>query len=220
MSYEIKGILFDLDGVLVDTAKYHYQAWSALAASLGFSFTEEDNERLKGVSRRASLEILLSIGNVSLSEEEMEEAMTRKNKEYVDLISKTTPDEILPGALELLMELKEAGIKTALGSASKNAPLILDRTGLINHLDAVVDGNRTTKAKPDPEVFLLGASDLGLEPAECVVFEDAAAGVEAGNKGGMRTVGIGSPEQLGAADVVYPDLDGVSWSMFRKALEA
>ncbi len=219
MSKEIKGILFDLDGVLVDTAKYHFQAWSALAASLGFSFSEEDNERLKGVSRRASLEILLSIGNITMTEEEMEEAMVRKNSEYVELIGKTTPDEILPGALELLKELKEAGIKTALGSASKNAPLILNNTGLIDHLDAVVDGNRTSKAKPDPEVFLLGASDLGLEPEECVVFEDAAAGVEAGIKGGMRTVGIGSPEQLGAADVVYPGLEGVSWSMIRKALE-
>lgn len=218
MRKEIKGILFDLDGVLVDTAKYHYQAWGALAASLGFSFSEEDNERLKGVSRRASLEILLSIGNVSLTEEEMEEAMARKNEEYVKLISKTTPDEILPGALELLKELREAGIKTALGSASRNAPLILDNTGLIDLLDAVVDGNRTSKAKPDPEVFLLGASDLGLEPAECAVFEDAAAGVEAGIKGGMRTVGIGSPEQLGAADVVYPDLDGVTWVMIKKAL--
>jgi len=219
MEQNIRGVLFDLDGVLVDTAKYHYQAWSQLAESHGFSFTEEDNERLKGVSRLASLEILLSIGNVSLTDKEKEEAMAVKNANYVNMISKMTPDGILPGALELLIELKKAGIKTALGSASKNAPIILEKTGLNNYLDAVVDGNRTSRAKPDPEVFLLGASDLGLKPEECVVFEDAAAGIEAGIAGGMLTVGIGHKDQLGEADALFPNLEGVSWRMIQESLK-
>lgn len=220
MNQKIRGVLFDLDGVLVDTAKYHYQAWSKLAESLGFSFTEEQNERLKGVSRQACMEILLSIGNVSLSEDEYKEAMASKNDNYVEMISHMSPEGILPGALELLKELKAAGIKTALGSASKNAPIILEKTGLKVYLDAVVDGNRTTKAKPDPEVFLLGASDLGLKPEECIVFEDAAAGIEAGNAGGMLTVGIGHMDQLGAADALFPDLQGVSWKMILESLAA
>ena len=220
MDQKIRGVLFDLDGVLVDTAKYHYQAWSKLAASLGFSFSEEDNERLKGVSRGACMEILLSIGNVSLTEKEKEEAMAGKNADYVDMISQMSPRGILPGALELLKELQRAGIKTALGSASKNAPIILEKTGLKDYLDAVVDGNRTTKAKPNPEVFLLGASDLSLKPEECVVFEDAAAGIEAGKAGGMLTVGIGQENQLGAADALFPDLDGISWQMIMDSLEA
>jgi len=214
----IKGVLFDLDGVLVDTAKYHYQAWSRLAESLGFTFTLEDNERLKGVSRRASLEILLQIGNVSLSEEEMENAMEQKNRNYVDMISRMTPDGILPGALELLKELREAGIRTALGSASRNSPLILEKTGLSLWLDAVVDGNRTSRAKPDPEVFLLGASDLNLSPGECLVFEDAEAGIEAARRGGMRSVGIGHPDQLGEADLVFPSLEGVTWALLSEKL--
>jgi len=218
MSDIINGVIFDLDGVLVDTAKYHYLAWSQLAESLGFSFTLEDNERLKGVSRRASLEILLKIGNVSLSEKEIEEAMEKKNRNYVDMISLMTPDGILPGALDLLKELKKAGIRTALGSASKNSPLILEKTGLIQWLDAVVDGNRTSRAKPDPEVFLLGASDLNLEPGECLVFEDAAAGIEAARKGGMKSVGIGHSDQLGQADLLFPSLEGVTWALISEKL--
>ncbi|MBF9016925.1 MULTISPECIES: beta-phosphoglucomutase [unclassified Oceanispirochaeta] len=220
MDQKIRGVLFDLDGVLVDTAKYHYQAWSKLAESLGFSFSEEDNERLKGVSRAACLEILLTIGNVSLTEKEKEEAMAGKNANYVDMISHMSPRGILPGVLELLKELQEAGIKTALGSASRNAPIILEKTGLKDYLDAVVDGNRTTQAKPNPEVFLLGASDLNLKPEECVVFEDAAAGIEAGIAGGMLTVGIGHKDQLGAADALFPDLNGISWQMIKDSLEA
>ena len=218
MRREIAGAIFDLDGVLVDTAKYHYQAWGRLAEEFGFSFSLDDNERLKGVSRRASLEILLSIGNVTLSEEEMAAAMERKNTWYVELISQMTPEGILPGALDLLKELKAAGIKTALGSASKNAPIILERTGLAEYLDAVVDGNRTTQAKPDPEVFLLGAKDLQLPPPECVVFEDAAAGVEAAINAGMRAVGVGSHEQLGAADIIVPSLEGIRWETLSRQL--
>ncbi|QEN06609.1 beta-phosphoglucomutase [Oceanispirochaeta crateris] len=218
MSHNIKGIIFDLDGVLVDTARYHFQAWRQLAESLGFSFTEEENERLKGVSRRASLEILLSMGKLTLSEDEKESAMASKNKNYVEMIGKMTPEGILPGALDLLKELKQSGIKTALGSASKNAPLILERTGLARYLDAVVDGNRTSRAKPDPEVFLLGAGDLKLEPGECLVFEDAAAGIEAAQNAGMKTAGIGRKNQLNRADILFPNLQGVTWSVLSKKL--
>lgn len=130
-----------------------------------------------------------------------------------------TPEGILPGALALLEEMRALGVKTALGSASKNAPIILERTGLAEHLDAVVDGNRTSKAKPDPEVFLLGAQDLKIPPPECVVFEDAAAGIEAGINAGMRTIGVGSHEQLGAADMVIPSLEGIEWKTLRLQLQ-
>lgn len=215
----IDGVIFDLDGVLVDTARFHFQAWQRLAESLGFSFSLKDNERLKGVSRRASLEILLSLGDVKLSEDEIQEAMEKKNRWYVELIDQMTPEGILPGALDLLLELREAGIKTALGSASKNAPHILERTGLADYLDAVVDGNRTSRAKPDPEVFLLAAKDLNLSPLNCVVFEDAAAGIEAAINAGMRTVGVGNPAQLKAANLVIPSLEEIEWKTIRLQLE-
>ncbi len=216
----IDGVIFDLDGVLVDTARFHFQAWQRLAESLGFTFTLQDNERLKGVSRRASLEILLSLGGVNLSEDEIQEAMENKNRWYVELIDQMTPQGILPGALDLLEELKQAGIKTALGSASKNAPHILKRTGLADYLDAVVDGNRTSKAKPDPEVFLLAAQDLRLSPLNCVVFEDAAAGIQAAINAGMRTVGVGNSAQLKAANLVIPSLEEIEWKTIRLQLES
>lgn len=219
MVRHIDGVIFDLDGVLVDTARFHFQAWQRLAESLGITFTLKDNERLKGVSRRASLEILLSLGDVHLSEDEIEKAMEKKNRWYVELIGQMTSEGILPGALDLLLELNMAGIKTALGSASKNAPLILERTGLAEHLDAVVDGNRTSRAKPDPEVFLLAAKDLNLSPLNCVVFEDAAAGIEAAINAGMRTVGVGNPAQLKAANLVIPSLEEIEWKTLRLQLE-
>lgn len=202
----IHACLFDLDGVLVDTAKYHFIAWKQLAEELGFTFTEEDNERLKGVSRMASLDILLEIGGVTLDEETKLELASKKNAWYVDYITKMDASEILPGALELVKELKAEGIKVALGSASKNAMLILNNTGLTPYFDAIIDGTKTASAKPDPEVFLLGAQELGASPAECVVFEDAEAGVEAAIRAGMRSVGIGSPQTLGRANLVVPSL--------------
>ncbi|MFA9390790.1 MAG: beta-phosphoglucomutase [Prolixibacteraceae bacterium] len=201
---KLKACLFDLDGVIVDTAKYHYIAWKELAAQLGFEFTEENNERLKGVSRMTSLEILLEIGGVSLSNEQKAELADQKNQRYVSYIEKMTPDEILPGVLEFLTDLKKAGIKTAIGSASKNAPLILERLKLGPYFDAIIDGNKVSKAKPDPEVFLKGAEALGIDPSECIVFEDAAAGVEAALNGGMKCVGIGLAENLKNAHIVVP----------------
>lgn len=204
---EIKGCLFDLDGVIVDTAKYHYIAWRQLAQKLGFDFTEKDNERLKGVSRMASLEILLEVGGIKGKSEEEKQAMAaEKNANYVDLISKMTPEEVLPGATDFLKELRKNGIKISLGSASKNAMTILTRLGLVELFDAIIDGTKVSKAKPDPEVFLKGAEALGLKPEECVVFEDAAAGLEAAINGGMRCVGIGSPDVLHRANMVVNGL--------------
>ncbi|KKO52317.1 beta-phosphoglucomutase [Paenibacillus sp. DMB20] len=202
----IKACLFDLDGVLVDTAKYHFIAWKRLAEELGFAFTVEDNERLKGVSRMASLDILLELGGLEMSEDAKLQLAEKKNAWYVEYITRMDSSEILPGVLKLLEELKNEGIRVALGSASKNAMTILDNTGLTPYFDAIIDGTKTASAKPDPEVFLLGARELGAVPAECVVFEDAEAGIEAANRAGMRCVGIGSPEQLGRANLVVPSL--------------
>lgn len=202
----IKAALFDLDGVLVDTAKYHYLAWKRLANELGFEFTESDNERLKGVSRMRSLEILLEIGNVDFDEKTKIELATKKNEWYVAYITKLEKNEILPGARECLELLRSLGIKTALGSASKNALIILERLDIIGLLDGIVDGNSTTRAKPDPEVFLLGAKLFDLDPAECVVFEDAQAGVEAAIAGGMACIGIGEAGALKNANLVIPSL--------------
>ena len=204
----MKALIFDLDGVLVDSAKYHYLAWKALADKLGFEFTEKDNERLKGVSRMKSLEILLEIGGVIMSDDMKEKAATEKNELYRSYIAKMTPDEILPGVEDFLKEVKAAGIKTAIGSASKNTPLILERTGLAKYFDAVADGTMVSKAKPDPAVFLKGAELLGVELSECIVFEDAEAGVEAAHNAGMKAVGIGSPATLGKAEMVIPNFVG------------
>jgi len=205
----IKGFLFDLDGVIVDTAKYHFLAWKRLATELDINFTLEDNELLKGVSRMASLDIILGLGNLELDESKKVELATRKNDWYVEYITKMAADEILPGALEFLKTAKNQGIKIALGSASKNAGTILDRLAITPLFDAIISGNEVSKAKPDPEVFLLGAKSLGIKPAECIVFEDAQAGVEAARNAGMRCVGIGQPEILGKADLVVDGLHAI-----------
>lgn len=206
MLQNVKGALFDLDGVIVDTAKYHYLAWKRLAQELGFDFTEEDNERLKGVSRMRSLEILLEIGGLNFSEEKKIAMADKKNNWYVEYIAKMDQSELLKGAKEFLIELRGKGIKIALGSASKNALMILNNLNITNLFDAIVDGNKVAKAKPDPEVFLLGAKELGLEPTDCVVFEDAEAGVEAAKRAGMRAIGIGSKDVLKQADTVINGL--------------
>ncbi len=200
----IKGCIFDLDGVIVDTAKYHYLAWKRLAAELGFDFSEEDNERLKGVSRMASLEILLEIGGLSFDEETKIALAAKKNQWYVDYITVMNEDEVLPGAKQFIENVRAAGLKAALGSASKNALTILNRLKLTDCFDAVIDGNKVSKAKPDPEVFLLAAQELGLPPQNCVVFEDAKAGVEAAKRAGMRCVGVGTSPELSGADIMIP----------------
>jgi beta-phosphoglucomutase len=207
---KISACIFDLDGVVVDTAKYHYIAWKSLANELGFDFTEEDNERLKGVSRMTSLDILLEIGGVELDKKTKLELADKKNKNYVEYILKMTPDEILPGVKDFFNELKAQGIKIALGSASKNAMTILNQLELTDYFDAVVDGTHVSNAKPDPEVFLKGAELLGVSPLECIVFEDAEAGVEAAINGNMKCVGIGSPDVLGKANIVVSGFVGFS----------
>lgn len=207
---EIKACIFDLDGVVVDTAKYHFIAWKQLADKLGFEFTEEHNELLKGVSRMRSLDILLEIGKVKISQEEKERLAADKNDLYVSLILKMTPEEILPGVEDFFKLLKQNNIKIALGSASKNAPLILERINLTHYFDAIVDGNSIDKAKPDPEVFLKGAEYLEVEPAQCVVFEDAIAGVEAAINGGMKCIGVGDANTLKHADFVISGFNEMS----------
>ncbi|MCM0651089.1 beta-phosphoglucomutase [Clostridium swellfunianum] len=207
---EIKACLFDLDGVIVDTAKYHYLAWKRLANELGFEFTEEDNERLKGVSRMKSLEILLELGEISADDSAMEAYAAKKNAWYVEYISKMDSSEILPGVLDFLRELKDNGIKISLGSVSKNAMTILNNVGIVEYFDAVIDGTKITHAKPNPEVFLKGAEELGVDPKECVVFEDAQAGIEAAINAGMYSVGIGSADILQKANTVIPGFEGMT----------
>ena len=206
MIQTMRAAIFDLDGVIVDTAKYHYLAWKRLAQELGFDFTETDNERLKGVSRVRSLEILLEIGRITLDDEVKSRLAARKNDWYVDYVCQMDATEILPGAADYLHAIRAKGVKTALGSASKNAPLILERLGITELFDAVVDGNKVSKAKPDPDVFLRAAQELGISPAHCVVFEDAEAGVEAARRAGMGVVGIGKPAVLKEADAVIGGL--------------
>lgn len=203
---KLKACIFDLDGVIVDTAVYHYQAWRRLANQLGFDFTEQQNEELKGISRIESLKIILNWGGVSKTTPEMETLATLKNTWYVEMISTMTPKEILPGAKEFLALVKSKNYLTALGSASKNSTTILKQIGLLDQFDALVDGNKVSKSKPDPEVFLVGAQELGVEAAACVVFEDAIAGVQAAKAGGMKAVGIGKADVLNEADLVVAGL--------------
>ncbi|WP_266366182.1 beta-phosphoglucomutase [Tellurirhabdus rosea] len=205
-----KAFLFDLDGVIVDTAVFHYQAWRRMANSLGFDISEHFNESLKGVSRMDSLNLILAQGGVTLSEEQKLALATQKNEWYLELVSQMTPGDILPGVTDFFVQVKAAGLKTALGSVSKNAKLILERIGMLDDFDAIIDGTKIERGKPDPEVFLKGAEELGLQPADCVVFEDAVAGIEAARRAGMRTVGIGTPEILTEADLVVPDLRGLA----------
>jgi len=215
---KINALLFDLDGVIVDTAKYHYLAWKELAEGLGFHFSEEHNERLKGVSRMRSLDILLEVGGVQFSEEEKLRLADKKNKRYVEMISKMQPDELLPGALEFLKSAKAKGYKTALGSASKNAMIILNRLQIVDLFDAIIDGTKVSKAKPNPEVFLAGAKALNTPPENCVVFEDAAAGVEAAHNGNMFCIGIGTKENLPDADVLISGFENFSIDDFEEII--
>ncbi|WP_069650038.1 beta-phosphoglucomutase [Caloranaerobacter ferrireducens] len=207
---KIKACIFDLDGVIVDTAKYHYLAWKKLANELGFDFTEKDNEKLKGVSRMESLEILLDLGNVKVDTETKLKLAEKKNNWYRELISKMDESEILPKVKEFINELKNSNIKVAIGSSSKNTMTILNSIKMADIFDVIIDGNKITKAKPNPEVFLLGAEALGVKPNECIVFEDAESGIKAAKKAGMYAIGIGSKEILKEADKVIPDTNSLT----------
>jgi len=201
----IKGFLFDLDGVIVDTAVFHFQAWRRLAQKLGGDFTEEQNEQLKGVSRVDSLKKIIEWTGATVSDEEFQTLMVEKNEWYLELVQGLGPQDALPGALDFLQTAYDQGIKIALGSASKNAPMILEKLGITPLFTAIIDGNNVVNGKPHPEVFLKGAEALGLEPSECVVFEDSIAGVQAAKTGGMSSVGIGDAETL-QADIHFTAL--------------
>ena len=213
----IKGFIFDLDGVLTDTAEYHFRGWKRLADELGISFTREDNEALRGIPRRESLMLILK-GHQYL-EEQILEMMERKNQYYLEFIRDITPRDLLPGARELLEEIHAAGLKSALGSASKNAPEVVQRLGLAKLLDAISHGGSVERQKPAPDLFLHAADQLALRPAECVVVEDAAAGIEAARAGGFRSVGLGPRERVGKADIILPSLKGVHLNEILLALE-
>lgn len=202
----IKGFLFDLDGVIVDTAKFHFKAWHRLASELDIPFTEEQNEELKGVSRVESLEKILAWGGKSLSADEFERMMGLKNEWYLEFVQEMKSDEALPGAVEFLEEARKQGLAIGLGSASKNAVLILDLLGIKHFFQTIIDGTVITKSKPDPQVFAMGAEALDIDPESTVVFEDSLAGIEAAKRGGFRRVGIGSPDILKDAEIVVPNL--------------
>jgi len=198
-----KAFIFDLDGVVVDTAKFHFVAWQRLASSLDINFTEEENEQLKGVSRIKSLEKILAWGNKTIDKKTFEEKLVQKNEEYLEMVETLTQDDILPGVHDFLLRLRESEQPIALGSASKNARPILKKLGIHDLFDAIVDGTDVSKAKPDPEVFL-NACDLLNMPAEnAIVFEDSIAGVQAANNAGMISIGLGNPKNLSEADEVF-----------------
>jgi beta-phosphoglucomutase len=214
----IRACIFDLDGVVVDTAGYHYIAWSEIAKNLGFEFTKAENERLKGVSRTHSLELLLRNSNIVLDDNSKAQLAERKNNIYLEYILKMTPNEVFPGVKEFIGEIRCRGIKTAIGSASKNTMTILNRLQIANLFDAIVDGTKVTKAKPDPEIFLKCAEELKVSPAKCVVFEDAEAGVEAALAAGMKCVGVGNPQILWRANMVIKGFENLTFQKFNRKL--
>ncbi len=212
MANSIQACIFDLDGVVVDTAKYHFLAWKRLAAELGYQLTEEANEKLKGVSRADSMEIILNLAGISMSEPEKEKLAARKNSWFVDFISKMKADEIFPGVKSFLKKLREDNRKIALASSSKNAQRVIDLLGIKNDFDAIVDGNMIKNTKPDPEIFLLAASKLNTLPQHCLVFEDAEAGVEAALRAGMKCIGIGNQHQLHRATMVVNSVNDFTYN--------
>jgi beta-phosphoglucomutase len=204
-----KAFIFDLDGVIVDTARYHYLAWQKIANELDIDFTLEHNELLKGVSRVRSLDIILEIGKVDASQEDKNRWLTQKNEEYLTYLVDMDQSELLPGVLLMLQYLKEKDQRIALGSASKNARPILEKTGIRHYFDAIVDGNDVSNAKPDPEVFLIAAKLLDVSPENSIVFEDSVAGVQAANIGKMTSIGIGEESILYEAKYIFKDFNQI-----------
>lgn len=200
------GVIFDLDGVIADTARFHYEAWKKLADELGIYFDKKTNERLKGIGRMESLDIILENSNISYTLEQKKYYAEKKNEYYKQFIQTLTPDDVLPGVKELMEILKRKGIKTAVASASKNAPTVLNKLGIASEFDYIVDASRIRKGKPDPELFLTAAINIGVEPSECIGIEDSAAGIEAIKRAGMFAVGVGDPKILKKADMVLKDL--------------
>jgi beta-phosphoglucomutase len=212
----IKAFIFDLDGVLVDTAEYHYRGWKRLADEEGMPFDRKANEALRGISRRESL--LLILNGRLLPEAKIQEMMERKNRYYLEYIQEVTPDDMLPGARELLVEIHAAGLKSAIGSASKNTCQVVENLGIEALVDAISDGYSVENPKPAPDLFLHAAAQLDLTPADCVVVEDAAAGIQAAGAGGFRSIGLGPVERVGEADLIYPSLEGVHLQQILEAM--
>ncbi len=200
---KLKAVIFDLDGVITDSARYHYLAWKELADELGIPFDEAYNEKLKGVSRMESLELILKNGNACerYTDEEKEAMAEKKNDNYKELIKQITPNDILPGIMEFLTELKENGIRIALASVSKNAPFIIGQLELEAYFDYIADAAAVPNAKPFPDIFLAGMNEFGLSPKECIGVEDARTGIEAIHRAGMKAVGVGTPEEMEEADL-------------------
>ena len=213
----IKAFIFDLDGVITDTAKLHFIAWQKLAQRLGFDIDHEFNEKLKGVGRMDSLNLILQHGGISLTETEKESEAARKNDEYVELIADMNASDLLPGAREALEAIRAAGLKTGLASASKNAPAILARLGISDLFDTIVDARFVINGKPDPEIFLKGAAQLDLSVTECIGVEDAVAGLQSIKDAGMYAIGIGDPAVLTLADTV---IDGLHQFDLKRYIQA
>jgi beta-phosphoglucomutase len=214
----IKGCIFDLDGVICDTARYHYLAWKKLACDLDIGFTELENEALKGVSRMKSLDILLGAAAAGYSEKEKLQMAEKKNEWYVNYINQMTKTEINTGIINFISELKSGNIKISLGSVSKNAPIILRKLEIEDLFDVIIDGNTVINAKPDPEVFLTAAANMDLPPQNCIVFEDAVSGIQAAHNAGMKCVGVGSPQILNIADYIIPDFKDITFLKIKNAL--
>ncbi|MGC6479382.1 MAG: beta-phosphoglucomutase [Flavobacteriaceae bacterium] len=214
-----QAFIFDLDGVIVDTAHFHYLSWKQTAASFNYHLTKADNEQLKGVSRVDSLNKILAWADHSLSSEEFDKTLIQKNDDYLLRIQQIGPQDALDGVAELLSFLQEKSIPVALGSASKNAPLILKYLELSHFFQALIDGTQVTKSKPDPEVFLKGAEALGVAPENCLVFEDAAAGVAAAKHAGMQVVGLGDAEILHQADYHFKCIAEIPMDFYQQRIQ-
>ncbi|MBC7524081.1 MAG: beta-phosphoglucomutase [Flavobacterium sp.] len=213
-----KAFIFDLDGVIVDTAKYHFLAWQKLAQELGIEFTPEHNEQLKGVSRVRSLDIILDLGKITASQPDKNKWLFQKNEDYLSYLIDIDQSEILPGVLPVLHFLKDKNQHIALGSASKNARPILEKTGILNLFDAIVDGNDVTNAKPDPEVFLQAARLLGASNQDSIVFEDSVAGIQAANTAGMTSIGIGEEAVLHESKYIFHDFTFIDVSFIESLI--
>jgi beta-phosphoglucomutase len=213
-----KAFIFDLDGVIVDTARYHYLAWKKIANALNIDFTHEHNELLKGVSRVRSLDIILDLGNIQASQEDKDKWLFQKNEDYLSYLVDVDESEILPGVFAVLQFLKEKKQAIALGSASKNARPILEKTGILSYFDVIVDGNDVTNAKPDPEVFLKAAQLLHINPTDSIVFEDSVAGVQAANIGKMTSIGIGSKTVLHEAKYIFENFTQIDKNFIEKLI--
>ena len=214
-----KAFIFDLDGVIVDTAKYHFLAWQKIASELGIEFTPEHNENLKGVSRIRSLDLILELGNIEASQEDKNKWLIQKNEDYLSYLVDMNFSEILPGVMPVLEYLKENNQGIALGSASKNARPILEKTGILSYFNVIIDGNDVTNAKPDPEVFVQAAKGLQIANENAIVFEDSVAGVQAANTAKMISIGIGEANVLHEAKYIFKDFTYMDLSFIESLIK-